>query len=81
MNRLLDEPDKFYSYSKLYAFSVAGILAWGFRAKDLNSFWYKDVGEMIEKVWLSPYTHIVHIFNVSRNKVARSNRTRSQSPD
>ncbi|KAF5984301.1 oxidoreductase [Fusarium coicis] len=51
MNRLLDDPGNFYSYSRLYASSVAAILAWGFRATTLDSFWYKDVSAMIEK-WL-----------------------------
>ncbi|KAL5623712.1 hypothetical protein FOBRF1_002962 [Fusarium oxysporum] len=51
MNRLLDDPSNFYSYSRLYASSVASILAWGFRATTLDSFWYKDVSAMIEK-WL-----------------------------
>ncbi|RBA21196.1 hypothetical protein FPRO05_07510 [Fusarium proliferatum] len=51
MNRLLDDPSNFYSYSRLYASSVAAILAWGFRATTLDSFWYKDVSAMIEK-WL-----------------------------
>lgn len=50
MSRLLTEPDKFFSYARLYASSVASILAWGFRAKDLDSFWFKDVSKMIEQV-------------------------------
>jgi hypothetical protein len=50
MKRLLDDPDQFYSYSRLYSTSVAAVLAWGFRAKSLDSFWFKDVGIMIEKV-------------------------------
>ena len=50
MSRLLIEPDMFFSYARLYASSVASILAWGFRAKDLDSFWFKDVSKMIEQV-------------------------------
>ncbi|KAF4334393.1 oxidoreductase [Fusarium beomiforme] len=51
MNHLLDDPDNFFGYARLYSSSVAAILAWGFRAKTLDSFWFKDVAEMIEK-WL-----------------------------
>ncbi|RHZ50537.1 hypothetical protein CDV55_103176 [Aspergillus turcosus] len=51
MNRLVEEPMKFFSYARLYASSVAAVLAWGFRAKSLDSFWFKDVSEMIEE-WL-----------------------------
>jgi hypothetical protein len=50
MNRLLHDPQKFFPYARLYASSVAAILAWGFRAKDLESFWFKDVSKMIEQV-------------------------------
>lgn len=50
MNRLLEEPENFYTYSRLYANSVAAILAWGFRAKDTESFWFKEVNAMIEQV-------------------------------
>ncbi|CAI4218720.1 unnamed protein product [Parascedosporium putredinis] len=49
MNRLLEEPENFYTYSRLYANSVAAILAWGFRAKDTESFWFKEVNAMIEQ--------------------------------
>lgn len=58
MNRLLDDPSNFYSYSRLYASSVAAILAWGFRATTLDSFWYKDVSAMIEKVNQAFTSHI-----------------------
>lgn len=51
MNRLLTDPDRFFQYARLYASSVAAILAWGFRAASLDSFWFKDVGAMIEQ-WL-----------------------------
>ncbi|POR38186.1 O-methylsterigmatocystin oxidoreductase [Tolypocladium paradoxum] len=51
MNNLLRDPDNFFQYSRLYASSVAAILAWGFRAKTLDSFWFKDVAIMIEQ-WL-----------------------------
>ena len=36
MNRLLTDPDNFYTYARLYGNSVAAILAWGFTAKDTN---------------------------------------------
>lgn len=52
MNRLVEEPEKFFPYARLYASSVAAVLAWGFRAKSLDSFWFKDVSEMIEEVCL-----------------------------
>lgn len=61
MNRLLDDPSNFYSYSRLYASSVAAILAWGFRATTLDSFWYKDVSAMIEKV---KFFIMMHLFLV-----------------
>lgn len=50
MNRLLTDPENFFSYARMYSSSVAAVLAWGFRAKDLDSFWFKDVSKMIEKV-------------------------------
>jgi hypothetical protein len=50
MNRLLSDPDNFFKYARLYASSVAAVLAWGFRAKSLESFWFKDVSDMIEQV-------------------------------
>ncbi|KAF4474647.1 cytochrome P450 oxidoreductase [Fusarium agapanthi] len=49
MSNLLRDPDNFFSYSRLYATSVASILAWGFRAKTLESWWFKDPSAMIEK--------------------------------
>lgn len=51
LNRLVKDPKKFFPYARLYASSVAAVLAWGFRAKTLDSFWFKDVSEMIEEVW------------------------------
>jgi hypothetical protein len=64
MNRLLDDPSNFYSYSRLYASSVAAILAWGFRATTLDSFWYKDVSAMIEKVNLPSLPIYLYVFVV-----------------
>ena len=53
LNRLVEDPKRFFPYARLYASSVAAVLAWGFRAKTLDSFWFKDVSEMIEEVlWL-----------------------------
>lgn len=51
LNRLVEDPKRFFPYARLYASSVAAVLAWGFRAKTLDSFWFKDVSEMIEEVW------------------------------
>ena len=59
MSRLLTEPDTFFSYARLYASSVASILAWGFRAKDLDSIWFKDVSGLVEEV--SPAIHVKRI--------------------
>lgn len=50
MNRLVEEPKKFFPYARLYSSSVASVLAWGFRAKSLESFWFKDVSALIEEV-------------------------------
>jgi hypothetical protein len=50
MNRMVTDPENFYRDSRVYTTSVASILAWGFRAKDHKSFWFKDVGDMIEQV-------------------------------
>ncbi|KAJ5633479.1 cytochrome P450 oxidoreductase [Penicillium lividum] len=49
MNRLLTDPKNFFQYVRLYASSVAAVLAWGFRAKTLDSFWFKDTSAMIEE--------------------------------
>jgi hypothetical protein len=50
MNNLLEDSDQVFEWAKLYSTSVASIIAWGFRAKDLNSFWYKDFFEFMDKV-------------------------------
>jgi hypothetical protein len=42
MNNLVSDPDNVFNYAKLYAASVASILAWGFRAKNFDSFFFKD---------------------------------------
>lgn len=52
MNNLLKHPDDIYNFARLYTASVASTLLWGHRAKDLHSFWNKDLYEMMEK-WLS----------------------------
>ncbi|KFY55956.1 hypothetical protein V496_06863 [Pseudogymnoascus sp. VKM F-4515 (FW-2607)] len=51
MNNLLDDPDQIFEWAKLYSTSVASIIAWGFRAKDFNSFWFKDFFHFMDK-WL-----------------------------
>lgn len=50
MNNLLEDSDQVFEWAKLYSTSVASIIAWGFRAKDFNSFWYKDFFEFMDKV-------------------------------
>jgi hypothetical protein len=53
MNNLLENPDKMFEYTKLYTASVISILAYGQRAASLDSFWYKDVYNLLEQVKLS----------------------------
>ena len=50
MNNILQHPDKAFDYARLYASSVASILAWGFRAKDFDSFFYKDFYDFVDQV-------------------------------
>lgn len=50
MNNLLEDPDRIFEYARLYPVSVACILLYGQRAKDLNSWWYKGFYEMMEEV-------------------------------
>lgn len=50
MNNLLNDPSKSFDYARLYAASVASILAWGFRAKDFESFFYKDFYAFVDQV-------------------------------
>jgi hypothetical protein len=50
MNNLVSDPDRLFDYAKLYAASVASILSWGFRAKDLDSFYFKHFYNFVEKV-------------------------------
>jgi hypothetical protein len=50
MNNLLDDPERIFEYARLYPVSVACTLLYGPRAKDLDSFWYKDFYAMMEKV-------------------------------
>ncbi|KAJ9132415.1 putative cytochrome P450 oxidoreductase [Pleurostoma richardsiae] len=49
MNNLLDDPDRIFDYARLYPVSVACSLLYGHRAKDLDSFWFKDFYHMMEK--------------------------------
>ncbi|KAL1980669.1 hypothetical protein VTN96DRAFT_3649 [Rasamsonia emersonii] len=49
MNNLLEDPDRIFEYARLYPVSVACILLYGQRAKDLNSWWYKGFYEMMEE--------------------------------
>lgn len=51
LNNILQDPDKVFDWAKLYSTSVAAVISWGFRAKDFNSFWYKDFYDFMEK-WL-----------------------------
>lgn len=53
MNNLLDDPDNLFELARLYPVSVATSLVYGHRAKDLNSFWYKDFFHMMEQVSVS----------------------------
>ena len=50
MNNVLRNPDKTFDYARLYATSVASIIAWGHRAADFDSFWSKDVYKLIDMV-------------------------------
>ncbi|KAL1896114.1 hypothetical protein Sste5346_004854 [Sporothrix stenoceras] len=49
MNNLLDDPDRVFDYARLYPVSVACSLLYGHRAKDLNSFWFREFYHMMEK--------------------------------
>lgn len=49
MNNLLHHPNQSFDYARLYASSVASILSWGFRAKDFESFFYKDFYEFVDQ--------------------------------
>ncbi|KIX96478.1 uncharacterized protein Z520_07744 [Fonsecaea multimorphosa CBS 102226] len=49
MNNLVKNPDRAFDYARLYAASVAAILAWGFRAADLDSFFYKDFYNFVDQ--------------------------------
>lgn len=50
LNRVLQHPDQIYDYARLYASSVAAVLAWGFRAKDFESFFYKNFYDFVDQV-------------------------------
>lgn len=50
LNNILQHPDRIYDYTRLYASSVAAIISWGYRAKDLTSFFYKDFYEFVDEV-------------------------------
>ncbi|KAJ5910349.1 hypothetical protein N7504_004992 [Penicillium tannophilum] len=49
MNNLLEDPGRVFDYARLYPVSVACTLIYGQRAKDLNSWWYKEFYEMMEQ--------------------------------
>lgn len=50
MNNLLEDPGRVFDYARLYPVSVACTLIYGQRAKDLNSWWYKEFYEVMEQV-------------------------------
>lgn len=50
MNNLVEDPNRVFDFARLYASSVAAILAWGFRAKDFDSFFYKDFYDFVDQV-------------------------------
>ena len=50
MNNLLKRPDEIFELAKLYTASVAATLLYGQRATDIDSFWYKDLYELMEQV-------------------------------
>lgn len=52
LNNLLKDPDRIFDYARLYASSVAAILTWGFRAKDLSSFFYQQFYDFVDQ-WLA----------------------------
>ncbi len=49
MNNLLQHPNQSFDYARLYASSVASILSWVFRAKDFESFFYKDFYDFVDQ--------------------------------
>lgn len=50
MNNIVHHPDRMFDYTRLYASSVASIIVWGFRAKDFDSFFYKDFYNFVDQV-------------------------------
>lgn len=50
LNNLADDPENIFDYARLYPVSVACALLYGHRAKDLNSFWFKEFYHMMEMV-------------------------------
>ncbi|KAK5687695.1 hypothetical protein LTS10_001835 [Elasticomyces elasticus] len=51
LNNLVRDPDRIFDYARLYAASVAAILTWGFRAKDLSSFFFERFYDFVDQ-WL-----------------------------
>lgn len=52
LNHVLEHPDQIYDYARLYASSVAAILAWGFRARNFESFFFKNFYDFVDQVRL-----------------------------
>lgn len=50
MHNILRHPGRIYDYTKLYAASVAATISWGHRAKDFDSFFYKDFYSFVDEV-------------------------------
>lgn len=50
MNNLLDDPSNVFDYARLYPVSVACSLIYGHRAKDLDSWWFREFFHMMENV-------------------------------
>ena len=50
MNNLLKRPDEIFELAKLYTASVATTLLYGQRAVDVDSFWHKNLYDLLDKV-------------------------------
>ncbi|KAH8901185.1 putative cytochrome P450 oxidoreductase [Thozetella sp. PMI_491] len=51
LNNLIQNPDNFYDYSRLYTLSVASTLIYGKRVSDIHSEWYKKFFDLMH-IWL-----------------------------
>lgn len=59
MNSLPEKPECVFNLAKLCSASVASVISNGHRAKDFESFFFKDFYDFMDKIKLAPHNRSI----------------------